>query len=158
MRRALSFILPVLLAAGCVSGGTLAPEEEDPGPPKGETERTLEYWNGLHGVMSQRTSSHDLRALANLVQRQSETIRGLPGDSVDPELVEAATAVAACQERVIELAQIADYQLTALRTSPTLAKQFALANQEASAAAGRLAKLHERMSARYGVEFAPFGR
>jgi hypothetical protein len=157
MRGALGFILPVLLATGCVWSGPFT-HVEDPGPPNGDPDRTHEYWNGLRGVMSQRTTSDDLRALANLVQRQSETIRTLPDGGVDPELVDAARAVATCQERVIELAEIADFQLTALRTSPALAKQFAQANQQASAAAARLAKLNVCLSARYGVEFAAFER
>jgi hypothetical protein len=157
MRRALGFILPVIVAAGCVSGGLFAPAE-DPGPPNGDPDRTLDYWNGVRGVMTQRTNSDDLRALANLVQRQSETIRSLPTDGVDPELVAAADAVAKCQEKVIELAEIADFQLAALRTSPAVARQFAQANQQASAATGRLARLRSRLSARYGVEFAHFER
>ena len=157
MRGAFGFILPVLLATGCVWSSPFA-HVEDPGPPSGDPDRTLEYWNGLSGVMSLRSTSDDLRALANLVQRQSETIRSLPDDGVDPELVDAARAVATCQEKVIELAEIADFQLTALRTSPALAKQFAQANQQASAAAARLAKMHSLMSARYSVEYAAFER
>jgi hypothetical protein len=158
MRRTLGFILPIVFAAaGCVSGGPFAPYE-DPGPPNGDKDRTLNYWNGLRGVMSQRTKSDDLRALANLVQRQSETIRGLPPEGVDPELVSTAVAVAKCQEKVIELAEIADFELAGLRASPVVAKQFAEANQQASAAAARLAQLHARLSARYGVAFAAFER
>lgn len=155
MRRALGFILPVLVIAGCTSSGPFAPVE-DPGTPNGDKDRTLEYWNGLRGVMSQRTKSDDLRALANLVQRQSDTINGLSSEGVDPELVQAAVAVAKCQEKVIELAEIADFQLAGLRTSPAVAKQFAQANQNASAAAAHLAQLHARLSARYGITFGPF--
>lgn len=155
MRRALGFILPVIVAAGCVSGGPFA-TVEDPGPPNGDKDRTLDYWNGVRGAMSQRTNSDDLRALANLVQRQSETIRGLPTDGVDPELVAAAGTVAKCQEKVIELAEVADFQLANLRASPAVARQFAQANQQASAAAIRVAQLHSRLSARYGATFAAF--
>jgi hypothetical protein len=155
MRRAIGFIMPILLSAGCTSGGPFAPVE-DPGPPNGDKDRTLEYWHGLRGVMSQRATSDDLRALANLIRQQSDTISGLPPDEVDPELVQAAVAVAKCQEKVIELAEIADFQMAALRVSPALAGQFARANQEASAAGKRLAALHARLSARYGTTFAPF--
>jgi hypothetical protein len=157
MRRAIGFIMPILLSAGCTSGGPFAPVE-DPGPPNGDKQSTLEYWNGLRSVMSQRTKSDDLRALANLVQQQSDTISGLPQDGVDPELVQAAAAVAKCQEKVIELAEIADFQLAGLRASPAVAKQFAQANQNASAAVARLAGLHTRLSARYGTTFAPFDK
>jgi hypothetical protein len=56
------------------------------------------------------------------------------------------------------MAEIADFELAALRASPAVAKQFAQANQEASAAQARLAHLHARLSARYGVTFTPFGK
>jgi hypothetical protein len=108
--------------------------------------------------MSQRATSDDLRALASLVRQQSDTISGLPQEGVDPELLQAAAAVAKCQEKVIEMAEIADFQMAALRVSPALAGQFAKANQEASAAGKRLAGLHARLSARYGVSFVPFER
>lgn len=157
MRRTLGFIMPVLVAAavGCVSGGPFA-AREDAGPPNGDKDRTLDYWNGLRGVMSQRTKSDELRALTSLVQRQSETIRGLPTEGVDPELVSAASALAKCQDKVIEMAEVADFQLAGLRASPVLAKEFAQANQQASASAARLAQLHTRLSARYGVAFTAF--
>ena len=156
MRWSLGLILPVLLSvAGCLSGGTLAPAV-DAGPPNGDADRTLSYWNGLRGVMSQRSKSDDLRALTGVIQRQSETIRNLPTEGVDPELVAAANAVAKCQDKVIEMAEVADFQLAGLRASPILAKEFAQANQQASATAARLAQLHARLRARYGVAFAQF--
>jgi len=156
MRRTLGFLLPVLvIASGCLSGGPLA-LREDAGPANGDADRTLNYWNGLRGVMSQRSKSDDLRALTKLVLQQSETIRALPTQGVDPELVEAANAVAKCQDKVIEMAEIADFQLAGLRGSPVMAKEFAQANQQASAAVARLAQLHSRLSTRYKVSFTAF--
>ena len=158
MRRAFTLVsLPVLVVAsmGCVTGGLFGPHE-DPGPPNGDKDRTLQYWNGLRAVMSQRSKSDELRALTKLVRQQSETIRGLPTQGVDPELAAAANAVAKCQDKVIELAEVADYQMAGLRASPVMAKEFAQANQQASAAAVQLAQLHSRLSARYGVKFVAF--
>lgn len=157
MRPALGFILPVLLAvtAGCLSGGPFAPSE-DPGPPNGDKDRTLEYWGKLHAVVSQRSKSDDLRVLANLVQKQVDVIRALPTEGVDPELVSAAQALAKCQERVIEMAEIADFQMVGIRAAPAVAKEFVQSNQQAGAARARLAQLHSRLSARYGVAFVPF--
>ena len=109
--------------------------------------RTLAYWNGLRSAMGQRSKSDDLRALTNLVRKQAEMIRGMSAEGVDPELVAAAHAVAKCQDKVIELAEVADFQMAGLRASPTMAKQFAEANRESSAAAARLAELRGRMSA-----------
>jgi hypothetical protein len=140
-----------------MSGGRFAPVD-DPGPPNGDKERTLAYWNGLRGAFAQRSKSDELRALTSLVRRQSETIRNLPSEGVDPELLSAANAVAACQDKVIEMAEVADFQLNALRASPVLAKEFAQANQQASAAAARLAQLHARLSSHYGITFEPFTR
>lgn len=153
MRRALGLLLPVIVASvGCISTLPFT-AKEDAGPPNGDKDRTLAYWNGLRGVMSQRSKSDDLRALTNLVRRQAETIRGLSAEGVDPELVAAANAVAKCQDKVIELAEVADYQMAALRGSPIMAKQFAEANRDSSAAVAQLSQLRGRMSGRYGVAF-----
>ena len=81
-----------------------------------------------------------------------------PAEGIDPELVTAAVALAKCQEKVIETAEIADFQIANLRASPILAREFAQANQQAAAAAARLANLQARLSARYGVAFVPFER
>ena len=154
MRRTLGFILPVLVAvAGCVSGGPFA-LTEDAGPPNGDANRTLEYWGKLREVMSQKSKADDLRALTNVVQKQSDTIRELPTEGVDPELVSAAQALEKCQDRVIEMAEIADFQMAGLRAAPTVAKEFVQSNQQAGAAAARLRSLHKKLSARYGVAFA----
>ena len=156
MRRALGFILPILLAAtGCVSGGLFAPFV-DPGPPNGDKDRTLEYWGKLRGVLSQRSQSDDLRALTNLVQRQVDVINSLPTDGVDPELLSAAQALAKCQEKVIEMAEIADFQMAGIRAAPAVAKEFVQSNQQAGAARARLAQLHSRLNSRYGIAFVPF--
>jgi hypothetical protein len=154
MRRALGLLLPVIVASvGCISSLPFT-AKEDAGPPNGDKDRTLAYWNGLRGAMGERSKSDDLRALTNLVRKQAETIRGMSAEGVDPELVAAAHAVAKCQDKVIELAEVADFQMAALRASPTMAKQFAEANRDSSAAAARLAELRGRMSGRYGVAFA----
>ena len=154
MRRALGLLLPVIVASvGCISSLPFT-AKEDAGPPNGDKDRTLAYWNGLRGAMSQRSKSDDLRALTNIVRKQAETIRAMSAEGVDPELVAAANAVAKCQDKVIELAEVAAFQMTALRGSPIMAKQFAEANRESSAAVERLAQLRGRMSARYGVSFA----
>ena len=156
MRRALGFILPILLAAtGCVSGRLFAPFV-DAGPPNGDKDRTLEYWGKLRGVLSHRSQSDDLRALTNLVQRQVDVIHSMPTDGVDPELVSAAQALAKCQEKVIEMAEIADFQMAGIRAAPAVAKEFVQSNQQAGAARARLTQLHSRLSARYGVAFVPF--
>ena len=156
MRRTLGMILPILLTAtGCVSGGLFAPFV-DSGPPNGDKDRTLEYWGKLRGVLSQRSQSDDLRALTNLVQKQVDVINALPTDGVDPELLSAAQALAKCQEKVIEMAEIADFQMAGIRAAPAVAKQFVQSNQQAGAARAQLAQLHSRLSSRYGAAFAPF--
>ena len=73
---------------------------------------------------------------------------------LDPELVAAAQALAKCQDRVIEMAEIADFQMAGLRAAPAVAKEFVQSNQQAGAAASRVRSLHKRLSARYGVAFA----
>ena len=62
MRRALGLLLPVIVASvGCISSLPFT-AKEDAGPPNGDKDRTLAYWNGLHGAMGQRWKSDDLRA------------------------------------------------------------------------------------------------
>lgn len=158
MRRAFALILPVLVAStGCLWNGPLG-LLEDAGPPNGDRDSTLEYWGKLHGVMSVRSKSDDLRALTNIVQKQIDVIRETPTEGVDPELVAAAEALAKSQEKVIEVAEIADFQMAGLRASPVAAREFGLANQHASAAAARLAHLGPKLSSRYSVPFTPFNK
>jgi hypothetical protein len=148
MRRALGLLLPVIVASvGCISSLPFT-AKEDVGPPNGDKD------HGLRGAMNQRSKSDDLRALTNIVRKQAETIRGMSAEGVDPELVAAANAVAKCQDKVIELAEVANFQMAALRASPIMAKQFAEANRESSSAVERLAQQRGRMSSRYGVSFA----
>lgn len=158
MRRALACMIPFVFAAtGCLWSGPFG-SFEDVGPPNGDPDRTLAYWGKLHNVMSMRTKSDDLRALTNIVQKQIDVVREASTEGVDPELVGAAEALAKCQEKVIEVAEIADFQMAGLRASPVAAKEFTLANQQAGAAAARLARLGGRLSARYKATFVPFAK
>jgi hypothetical protein len=157
MRRALGFILPVVVCAGCFSFGNRQPDAAgaaDAGAPTGDRDRTLEYWGKLRGVMGERTKSDNLRALTNIVQKQVDVVRNQPTEGVDAELVAAAEALAKSQEKVVELAEIADFRFEALRV-PQVAKEFARANQQAGAATARLKALRAKLSARYGVNFPP---
>jgi hypothetical protein len=154
MRRTLGLILPVVVCAGCFSFGKRQGDVAEAGPPSGDRERTLEYWGKLRGVIGERSKSDSLQALTNIVQKQVDMVRNEPTEAVDTELVAAAEALAKSQEKVIELAAIADYRFEALRV-PQVAKEFAQANQQASAATARLKSLRAKLSARYGVNFPP---
>src|SRR5262245_11218025 len=153
MRRTLGFILPLLVTTGCFLTGNRQPDAVDAGPPLGERDKTLEYWGKLRGVMGERSKSDELRALTKIVQKQVDVIHNEPTEGVDTELVAAAAALAKAQEKVIEVAEIANYQLAGLRASPPAAKQFVEANQQAAAAAARVKALRAKLAARYGIAF-----
>jgi hypothetical protein len=158
MRRTLGFILPIIVSvagAGCFLSGNRQPAVADAGPPTGERDRTLEYWRKLRAVMGERTKADDLRSLTKIVEKQVDVVHNESIEGVDLELVAAAQALAKSQGKVIEVAEIADYRMEGLRASPPAAKQFAQANQEASAAINRLKALRAKLSARYGVNFPP---
>ena len=154
MRRTLGFILPVVVGGlvGCFGTGERQPAA-DAGPPAGDKDRTLEYWGKLREAMTPRAKADGLRALTGEVRRQVEAVRNQPVAGVDSELLAAAEELARCQEKVIELAEIADFQIAGLQSSPQMKQAFGEANRQASAATARLKALRAKLSTRYGVSF-----
>jgi hypothetical protein len=155
MRRTLGFLLPILVGGlGCFFTGGRQPDTAA-GAPAGDKDRTLEYWGKLRGAMVQQPRSSELRELTNVVRRQVSVVRTQTPDGVDPELLAAAAAFAKSQEKVIELAEVADFQIVGLQSSPQMKQAFGDANRQAVAATARLKALRSRLSARYGVTFPP---
>jgi hypothetical protein len=158
MRRTLGFILPVLVSVagiGCFLTGNKQPSVTEAGPPTGDRDHTLAYWGKLRGVLAERTKSDDLRSLTRMIQKQVDMVHNEPIEGVDLELVAVAQALARNQEKVIQQAELADYRMEGLRSSPDAAKQFSQANQQASAMTTRLKELRAKLAARYGVAFPP---
>lgn len=156
MRRALGFVLPILVAVtGCFFMGSRQPDVVDAGPATGDKDRTLEYWGKLRGVVGVQTKSDDLRALTSVIQKQVDFVRDQSTEGVDAELVAAAQALAKGQEKVIQMSEIADFRMEGLRISKAVSNEFWQANQQASAATTRLKALRAKLAARYGVAFSP---
>jgi len=156
MRRTLGFFLPVLAGSlvGCFWMGGRQPDTAA-GAPAADKDRTLEYWGKLRGVMAQQARSSELRDLTNVVRRQVDAVRTQTPEGVDAELLAAAEAFAKCQEKVIELAEVADFEIVGLQSSPQMKQAFGEANRQAAAATARLKALRSKLSARYGITFPP---
>ncbi len=141
---------------GCFSLGNIkSGAVVDVGPPSGEKDRTLDYWNQVRGAMREKSTATELRQVANVVRRQAETIRSLPIDGVDYDLYVSANAVAQSQEKMLTLAEKANYDLAVLRSDAELRKSYPEAGQHTSAAINKLKNLRATLSTRYGAEFLP---
>lgn len=155
MRRTLvTIVLAAVLGTivGCFTTGNAPP---DVGQKTGDKEHTLDYWGKVREVMRLKTTSSDMRQVAAIIQRQSDTIRQLPLVEVDKELYIAALAVAQCQDKELKAADAAGYSPSTLRADPELRKTYADAGQQVAAAIARLKALAPTLSARYGVAFPP---
>jgi hypothetical protein len=157
MRRTLGFVLLAVLGAsflGCFSTGNQEQAETTAaGVPGGDKERTQAYWGQLRPILLQKSTSSDLRVLTKVVQTQVNAIRELPRDGVEPELLAEIDALLRYQDKVIEAAEVADFQFASLRSSPDLRKQFSDASQQAIAATARVKALRGKLAARYRAEF-----
>jgi hypothetical protein len=159
MRRTLGLALLMGLFGsliGCFTSGSQPPVTvASVGPPTGDKEHTLEYWGKVREAMRLQTTSPDMRQVAAVVRQEADMVRQLPVDGVDLDLVVAANAVAQCQEKMLAAASTANYNRALLRADPDLQHAYSEALQQTSAAITRLKALHSKLSARYGVTFAP---
>jgi hypothetical protein len=158
MRRTLGLVL-LASVIGALVGCFTTDKKLEPvgpiGPPTGEKEPTLEYWNKVREVMRLKTTSSDMRQVAAIVQRQADAVRQLPIQGVDKDLYVAALAVAQNQDKELKTAEAAGYSPAALRADPELRKSYSDASQQVTAAITRLKALAPTLSARYGAPFAP---
>ncbi len=159
MRRTLGLLsLAAALgsAAACFTTGPQSPEVGAPGPATGDKDHTLEYWGKVREVLQLRTETQaDLRRVSALVRKQADTIRRLPVDGVDTELVIAANAVAQSQEKQLKTADAADYSAKTIRLDPDLKREYVSAGQQTTSALANLKDLAAKLSARYRVSFPP---
>jgi hypothetical protein len=118
---------------------------------------THAYWRQANAALAQKPAGGDMRALVQLVRTQSETLRALPSEGVDAELVAAVDEVIKSEERVIEIAEMFGSDATRLKTAQGMAVVFADANRQASEAKSRLKAMRSLLNARYGGGFAPAG-
>ena len=145
--------LPVCLAAlatGCLSLSNFL----GTGAPAPAPTATHAYWQRATAVLAQKPPSTELKDLVKLVQKQTDELRELSAEGVDPGLVAAVDEVVRCEEEVIRIAATANNDPGVLRTSQLMAQAFADANRKASEAKKRLKALRGSLNDRYGGGFA----
>jgi hypothetical protein len=142
----------VAVAAGCFSpGGTVATKT---GP---ATTRTHEYWRQVSAALAQKPSADDMKGLVKLVRAQTDTLRDLSPDGVDPSLASAVEDLVRCEDEVLRIAATVDNDPGYLKENQVLAKSFSEANRKASESKKRLKALRDSLNARYGGGFAAIG-
>lgn len=158
MRRTLGIVLFVGFVgtiAGCFNTPSKPEVPSNVGPPTGDKEHTLEYWGKVREVMLLKTTSSEMRQVASVVQRQTDSVRRLQIDGVDHDLYVAALAVAQYQDKLLKAAEDAGYNRDSLVKDPILRKTYTDACQQIAAAVARLKALQPVLTTRYGVPFAP---
>jgi hypothetical protein len=151
--------LPVCVAAFAVGCFSLSGNGNvgTPAAGTGKATPTHEYWQKANAALSQKPTNGEMKALVQLVQAQTDALRELAPDGVDPVLVAAVEDVVKCEEEVIRVAEMAGSDVTVLKTNQVMAQSFAAANQKAADAKKRLKALRGSLNDRYGGGFAPIG-
>ncbi|MBY0458076.1 MAG: hypothetical protein K2V38_12110 [Gemmataceae bacterium] len=154
MRRVSLRAVPVCLVAlacGCfLTDGSR--EQKAAGAPPSPTH---DYWYKVGAILARRPAGADLPNLLALVRDQTEALRGLPTDGVDPELVAAVAEVIAREQDVLDRAELFDGNEKVLRSSKEMAGAFAGANRAAAEAKKRVRGLQPALNARHGGGFNP---
>lgn len=151
--RVITRVMVVLCATGlfgCVLTGStpVVPPTHSPG-----ATATAAYWNHLREITMTQSKSDDMVVLADIIRKQADSIRKLPSEGVDDELVQSAEAVAACHEKLLGVVDQAAYSVAGLKASPELRKQFMEAGRQTGEAQARLKALRPKLSARYMTDY-----
>lgn len=148
--------VPVCLAVfacGCfLTGGTRTPNGD---AAKTGATPTHAYWQRVGAILAQRPTGPDLPAMVSLVRTQTDALRELPTDGVDPDLVAAVESVIKCEAEVLRRADMVDSDPARLKASKELSQVFADANRAAAEAKKRLRAMQPALNTRHGGGFAP---
>ena len=142
----------VAFAVGCFSLGGSGSGPTVPAP-----SATHAYWQKVNEVLAQKPAGSEMKALVQLIRTQTDALRELDADGVDPALVAAVADVIKCEEEVLRRASIAGDDPTVLKTSEPMARAFADANHKAAEAKKRLRALRGPLNDRLGGGFAALG-
>ena len=96
------------------------------------------YWQRANAALAQKTAGGDMRSLVELIRAQTDALRELSPEGVDPALVAAVADVIKAEEEVIRVAETAGYDPAVMKTSQAMAQTFAAANRKAADAKKRL--------------------
>ncbi len=140
-----------VFACGCFLTRPIPVTEMTPPTP------THAYWRQVRATLAQKPTGSDLPALVRLVRAQTEALRALPTDDVDPDLVAAVDEVIRCEDEVLRRADMANNDTAMLKQNEAMARVFASANRAAADAKKRLKALQPALNAKHGDGFAPMG-
>jgi hypothetical protein len=145
----------VALAVGCfTTNNEVAPATKSAPAPATVTHA---YWQGAAAALSRKPTSGEMKDLVQLVTVQTDALRALSPEGVDPALVQATEEVLRCEEEVLRIAELFNNDAAKLKENQAMALTFADANRKASEAKKRLKALRGPLTERCGAGFAPIG-
>jgi hypothetical protein len=142
----------VAVVAGCFStNGSVGTNSGPAATP------THAYWRQVGGLLAQKATSSELKDNVRLIRAQTDALRALSTEGVDPALVLAVDEVIRCEEEVLRVAATADNDVGILKENQVMAQTFAEANRKATEAKKHLKGLRDSLNARLGGGFGPIG-
>lgn len=154
MRGIMLRTLPVCFVTFAVGCFTMNGETGTPVAPRSATHA---YWQGAGAALAQKPLGGDMKSLVQLVSSQTDALRALSPEGVDPALVAAVEDVIKYEEEVLRRAEMVGSDPTVLKSSQAMAQAFADANRQAAEAKKRLKALRGPLNDRHGGGFAPIG-
>lgn len=155
MRRCTLRAVPVcfvVFACGCFLTGGNHGSGQRPG-----MSLTQYYWAEVGNILARKPDGKDFVSMVNLVRLQTDRLRELRTEGVDPDLVAAVDKVIKCEEEVLRQAEMIDNDPARLKTSKEQAHVFADANRAAADAKKRVKALQPTLNTRHGGGFVALG-
>jgi hypothetical protein len=152
MRGIMLRALPVCVLA-FTTGCFLLKGEQAPSSATPRTE-THAYWKKVDEILARQPASPDVKSMIQLVSEQTDALRALSPEGVDPDLVAAVDDLIRCEEVVLDRWDQAGGDVENLKTIRTMAELFASANKKAADSKKRLWALRETLNSRHGGGFA----
>ncbi|MCS6863912.1 MAG: hypothetical protein RMJ56_02410 [Gemmataceae bacterium] len=114
---------------------------------------THAYWREVNQILSQKPAGNDMKSMVQLLETQVASLRELPTEGVDGELVTAVQQLIQAEEEVLWQANTVDRNPEFLRQSRQLSELYADANRQAAQAKKKLKELRSVLNKRYGGGF-----
>jgi hypothetical protein len=154
MRGIMLRALPVCIAVFATGCFLTSPSV---GTPVAARTPTHAYWQGAGAVLAQKSTGGEMKDLVVLVRTQTDALRALSPEGVDPALVAAVDDIIKCEEEVLRRADMVGNDPSVLKTNQAMALAFAEANRAAAESKKRLKALRGSLNDRHGGGFAPIG-
>jgi hypothetical protein len=153
--RALPVCLVAFVAGGCLlpmPGGLFSTANSG-----AKATPTHAYWREVGTILAKKSAARTLKDDVQLIETQTQALRGLSPEGVDPELVAAVEDLIKCEEKVLEVGAMFEFREAELKTNKAMALTFSDANVKASEAKKRLKALRGTLNDRHGGGFASMG-